>query len=71
MDPATFRFVAQCLNYCATACPVRKYKFNFKSGNIRCPVIDGIELGPCNAAARPDLSLSTNCKVKDQQLSEI
>jgi hypothetical protein len=21
IDPATFRFTAQCLNYCATACP--------------------------------------------------
>jgi hypothetical protein len=21
IDPATFRFVEQCLNYCATACP--------------------------------------------------
>jgi hypothetical protein len=21
IDPATFRFVAQCLNHCATACP--------------------------------------------------
>jgi hypothetical protein len=23
-DPATFRFVTQCLNHCATACPIRK-----------------------------------------------
>jgi hypothetical protein len=22
IDPATFRFVAQCLNHCATACPM-------------------------------------------------
>jgi hypothetical protein len=27
IDPATFRFVAQCLNHCATACPpVRKVR---------------------------------------------
>jgi hypothetical protein len=32
IDPATFRFVAQCLNYCATACPLFSLKnYIFKS----------------------------------------
>jgi hypothetical protein len=30
IDPATFRFVAQCLNHCATACPHRKLQEMFK-----------------------------------------
>jgi hypothetical protein len=33
IDPATFRFVAQCLNHCATACPTHHkyiFKFNMK-----------------------------------------
>jgi hypothetical protein len=30
IDPATFRFVAQCLNHCATACPQRKVYYVIK-----------------------------------------
>jgi hypothetical protein len=35
IDPATFRFVAQCLNHCATACPhCSMYLHKFKKDNI-------------------------------------
>jgi hypothetical protein len=34
IDPATFRFVAQCLNHCATACPCFMY--------VRCLICDGL-----------------------------
>jgi hypothetical protein len=27
IDPATFRFVAQCLNHCATACPIMGHSY--------------------------------------------
>jgi hypothetical protein len=30
IDPATFRFLAQCLNHCATACPSPLYSGNWK-----------------------------------------
>jgi hypothetical protein len=30
IDPATFQFVAQCLNHCATACPKYSYILKLK-----------------------------------------
>jgi hypothetical protein len=34
IDPATFHFVAQCLNHCATACPRRQVHADFV-GNLK------------------------------------
>jgi Fe-S-cluster-containing hydrogenase component 2 len=51
MDPATFRFVAQCLNQCATACPflsisIIKYtKDNVYMQNYTVYNIEGIHRG--------------------------
>ena len=36
IEPATFQFVAQRLNYCATAVPNRKYIFAFLNAVLSC-----------------------------------
>jgi hypothetical protein len=41
IDPATFRFVAQYLNHCATACPIFYIKMCF---NLHCTTLSEILL---------------------------